>query len=524
MTLSYNRYAVLPFGAILNETTGIYFWGFLVVYGVAMFLLSPKTVSNGGFFNGEDKKGRDANPWMITASIFIAWIFAKSVTNAANMGQSFGIVGGVGYAVYWLCIPLTGHVLYRLRRRFSATGMVSFLTKNYGVAAAFCFSAAILVRLFNEVWSNTSVVGAYYGSSGSAPFIIAALLFTLITVLYCCWGGMRGSLITDVVQAVLFAVLLIAVLVWIVPQDGLGTMFATGSWTLEGGVDFIIGAGLQCLSYGFHDAVLTDRGFICEEKKMLRSFWIAGLLGFVAILLFSLIGVHSMLNDMVRTGTDAPVVVAESLGVLAFFCMAVIMISTAGSTLDSTFTALSKLTARDLPGILGRTPSMSPRVIGIVFIIVFAIVGNLPMIMGASIITATTISGTMIMGLGPIFIMHGRRGVKPTMLGFMLAFWIGMVLGIWDVIDASSLSFMNIGAGKYANFLGVNFWGACLCWLGYIIPGVVAASRERALGIAPAWTGLTDEQIAENDRKRLEADPDLVSVVAAIETDRQNAR
>jgi len=508
----------------MDSTTGIFFWGFMIVYGVVMFLLSPKTVTTGGFFNGEDKKGHDANPWMITASIFIAWIFAKSVTNAANMGQNFGIVGGIGYAVYWLCIPLTGYALYRLRRRFGATSMVGFLTEHYGVAAAFCFSAAILVRLFNEVWSNTSVVGAYYGASGSTPFIVAALLFTAITVAYCCWGGMRGSLITDIAQAAMFAVLLIAVLVMIVPQDGLGTMFATGTWTLEGGVDFIIGAGLQCLSYGFHDAVLTDRGFICEEKKMLKAFTIAGLLGFVAIVLFSLIGVHSMLNGLVTTGVDAPVVVAQSLGILAFFVMAVIMISTAGSTLDSTFSSLAKLTARDLPGILGKTPKTSPRVFGIIFMIIFGIVGNLPMIMGASIITATTISGTMIMGLGPIFLLHGRKGIKPTVLGFMLAFWIGMVLGIWDTVNASSLAFMNIGAGKYANFLGVNFWGAVLCWLGYIVPGVIAAAQEKAKGIEPTWTGLTDEELAERDRKRLEADPTLESVVATIEANRSDKR
>ena len=161
---------------------------------------------------------------------------------------------------------------------------------SYGVLAAFCFSAAILVRLFNEVWSNTSVVGAYYGESGSTPFVVAALLFTAITVGYCCWGGMRGSIITDVAQAILFAVLLVGVLVWIVPQDNPVDYVTSGVWSLEGGVDFIIGAGLQCLSYGFHDAVLTDRGFICEEKKMLRSFVVAGLLGFLAIVLFSLIG------------------------------------------------------------------------------------------------------------------------------------------------------------------------------------------------------------------------------------------
>lgn len=496
----------------MDNSTGILFWGFLVVYGIIMFAISPKTVSVGGFFRGEDRKGRDANPWMITASIFIAWIFAKSVTNAANMGANFGIVGGIGYAVYWLCIPLTGWALYRLRRKFGATSLVSFLTEHYGIAAAFCFSAAILVRLFNEVWSNTSVVGAYYGDSGSAPFIIAALLFTIITVAYCCRGGMRGSLITDVVQAVLFAVLLIAVLVIVVPMDPIGDYATSGVWSLEGGVDFIIGAGLQCLSYGFHDAVLTDRGFLCEEKKMLKCFTVAGLLGFVAIVLFSLIGVHAFLNDMSISGSSAPVVVSQSLGIMAFFAMAVIMISTAGSTLDSTFTALGKLTARDLPGILGHEPK-NVRLIGIVFMLIFAVVGNLPMIMGADIITATTISGTMIMGLGPIFLLHGV--VKPTKLGFMLAFWIGMVLGIVDTVAPASLAFMNIGAGTYANFLGVNLWGAILCWVGYIVPGLVGQAIEKKNGIEPTWKGFTKEEIAarEAERARLgqpggAADPD----------------
>ena len=374
--------------------------------------------------------------------------------------------------------------------------MVSFLTEHYGVAAAFCFSAAILVRLFNEVWSNTSVIGAYYGDSGTAPFILAALLMTFITIAYCCKGGMRGSLITDVAQAVLFGVLLIGVLFIIVPQHGVDAYATSGVWSLEGGLDFIIGAGLQCLSYGFHDAVLTDRGFLCEEKKMLKAFCVAGILGFIAIMLFSLVGVDLYLDGIARSGSDAPVIVARSLGIVAFFIVAVIMISTAGSTLDSTFTSLGKLCSRDLPGIVGITPE-NVRMISIGVMIIFGIVGNLPMIMGASIITATTISGTMIMGLGPIFLMHGV--VKPTKIGFMLSFWIGMILGIWDVVDASSLSFMNIGDGKYANFLGVNLWGAIACWIAYIVPGLISAAQDKAKGIEPDWKGFTKEEIAQRE-------------------------
>ena len=167
-----------------TSTTGLFFWGFLVAYGVLMVAFSPRAVTLGGFFNGEDGRGRSASPWLITSSIFISWIFAKSVTNAANLGATYGLVGGLAYAMYWLSIPLTGFVIYRLRRRYAATGLVSFLSSHYGRGAALAFSAAILIRLFNEVWSNTAVVGGYYGDSGSFEFIAAALLFTAVTLAY----------------------------------------------------------------------------------------------------------------------------------------------------------------------------------------------------------------------------------------------------------------------------------------------------------------------------------------------------
>ena len=487
-------------GAIMHNGTGILFWGFLIVYGIVMFAISPKVVTIGGFFKGTDKKGRAATSLMVTSSVFIAWIFAKSVYNCANMGYSYGIVGGVGYAVYWLCIPLTGYAIYRLRRRFSAKSMTDFLTTNYGVAAAFCFSAAILVRLFNEVWSNTSVIGGYYGESGSKPFIIAALLFTAITVGYSCWGGLRSSLITDVLQAGMFVILLVFTLFWILPEHSMGAYLSSGSWTMDAGLDFVLGAGLQCLSYGFHDAVLTDRGFICEEKKMLKCFIVAGLLGFLAIVFFSLIGVDAMLSGLEGV-TDAAQSVAQGMGIAAFLLMAIMMVMCGGSTLDSTFSSLAKLTARDLPAILGKDPHQKARWIGIGFMVFFAIVGNLPMIVGTDILAATTISGTMIMGLGPIFLLHGAGPIKPTKIGFHLSFWIGMILGIVDTISPDTLSFMNIGTGAYANFLGVNFWGAVLCWASYTLCGVVANAMEHAEG-RPAWKGRTDEEIAAMDAER----------------------
>src|SRR5260370_9517659 len=78
-------------------TFGIAFWGFLAFYGLALYAVAPSARTVEGFFRGRDGLGRPTSRWMLTSSIFIAWIFAKSVTNAANLGTAYGVVGGLAY-------------------------------------------------------------------------------------------------------------------------------------------------------------------------------------------------------------------------------------------------------------------------------------------------------------------------------------------------------------------------------------------------------------------------------------------
>lgn len=450
----------------MSDYTGYLFWGFLVVYGIIMFVLSPKKVTDKGFFEGESNTGEKPTHMMLMLSIFISWIFAKSVTNAANLGAQYGFVGGLAYAVYWLCIPLTGFAIYRLRRKYEAKGLVSFLTTHYGKFAAVAFSAAILIRLFNEVWSNTSVVGGYYGASGSKAFIWSAIIFTVITLVYSIWGGLRSSIVTDVIQALIFIFFVGWVIILILPKHNITEFFTAGNWALDAGVDMLLVSTLQILSYGFHDPVLTDRGFITEEKTMLKAFIISGLLGFLAILIFSFIGIHANLTGM-KASSNVPAALGQTLGVAGYFAMVIVMVSAAGSTLDSTFSSLGKLTAKELPELSGKKTPKNAKKIAIFVMIAFALIGNLPMIMGTDILKATTISGTMVIGLAPIFLLHGI--FKPTKLGFHISFWIGIILGVMLAAGSIPASW-GIGTGKNALTLGVNVYGLILCTLGYIIP------------------------------------------------------
>jgi Na+/proline symporter len=459
---------------------GPFFWGFLIAFGIVMYVVVPRSKDEAGFFRGHDAKGRPASEWALMMSIFISWIFAKSVTNAANLGATYGVVGGLAYAAYWLSIPVAGIVIYRIRTRQGAISMVPFLIGKYGRGAALAFSLAILIRLFNEVWSNTAVVGGYYGETGSAGFIGSALLFTAAVLFYSLKGGLRSSIFSDVIQAVVFMLFLGVVLAYVLPAHSPAELLTQGTFALDSGGDLLLVALLQALSYPFHDPVLTDRGFITREKTMLRAFIVAGVLGFIAIFAFSLVGVHARLEGLAAS-SNVPAHVAKGLGVAGFFAMIVVMVTSAGSTLDSTFTSLSKLVARELPLVAGRMPSPKAMTIGALTMVAFALLGNLPMIVGTDILKATTISGTMVIGLAPIFLFSGRVGYSP--MSFHLAFWSGIALGVLQVLNLIPPGWA-IGSGKYGVLLGTNLYGLALCTAAFFLPLALPRYRLGRTGAA----------------------------------------
>lgn len=460
---------------MIEASFAFFFWGFLIVYGAVMYAMSPRAVTVSGFYRGTDEQGRPASEWALTCSIFISWIFAKSVTNAANLGATYGVVGGLAYATYWLSIPLAGALIYWLRTRHGATGLIPFIIQRYGRAAALAFAAAILIRLYNEIWSNTSVVGAYYGTPGSWAFIGSALLFTAATLFYSLKGGLRSSIVTDIIQSVFFVGVLGVVLVLILPVHGLPTLLDAGSFRMDAGVDLLLVALLQVMSYPFHDPVLTDRGFITQEKRMLRAFIVAGVVGFVCIFAFSLVGVHARIEGLAG-GDNMPGAVARAFGVFPYLLMTAIMVVAAGSTIDSTFASISKSVGQELPLLAGREPGPHAVRTGMWTMVAFAILGNLPMIAGTDILKATTISGTMVMGLAPVFLLAPL--VRHSPWSFHLAFWPGLLLGLLLAMGHIPASWA-IGDGKYALLLGTNLYGLLICFAGFLLPVLLGMAGPR---------------------------------------------
>lgn len=432
-------------------------WLLIIVSSLILFLLSPYAKTTGQFFKAT-KRQKTPNTLVLTGSLIISWIFAKSITNAANLGLDYGLVGGVAYAGYYLSFAVAGVIIYQLRTKGGFESIHQFLTSKFGKGAMALFSVLIAIRLFNEVWSNTMVIGSYFGETGSKPYYWSILLFTALTLAYALKGGLSSSIFTDVIQMGLFSVLLIIILYHIFSVESFSTqdVVSSGTWSFELGLNLFFAAIIQSFSYPFHDPVLTDRAFISTPKITLKSFLLASILGAFCIVLFSLVGVYAQTQGMQG---QAAVEVGKAFGVVILLVINFIMITSAASTLDSTFSSFSKLLAIDL--YMGKNLTF-----GRASMAAIAILGTLPVFLNAEILSATTISGTMVIGLTPVFIFWKLQVPKSS---FYLSVICGLVFGFILIFDVFPEAFI-FTKGKYANLLWVNFWGILSCIILYFAP------------------------------------------------------
>lgn len=432
-------------------------WLLIIVSSVIFFILAPYAKDVATFFKAQHR-GKQPSMVMLTGSLIISWIFAKSITNAANLGLEFGLVGGVAYAGYYLSFAVAGIIIYQLRTQGNYTSIHHFLTDRYGRRAVGLFSMLISFRLFNEVWSNTMVIGTYFGEMGSTAYYAAIVVFTLMTLAYTLKGGLSSSIFTDVIQMVLFSILLIIILavIFAEPEVNVGKMITSGTWSMELGLNLFFAAILQSFSYPFHDPVLTDRGFITSPKVTRKSFLWAAVLGGICIVLFSLVGVYAQQAGLQG---QAAVAVAKKLGVVLLLIINFIMITSAASTLDSTFSSFSKLLTMDLRW--GKTITF-----GRIMMVLVAVLGTIPVFLNAEILSATTISGTMVIGLTPVFILWK---IKAPQISYFLSVFCGLIFGGLLIFECfpNSLLFTT---GKYASLLWINVYGILMSFLLYLIP------------------------------------------------------
>lgn len=555
-------------------------WYWFAVFAAVTVPFSPWISQPQRFLRGglDDNVKTYSSFFLLSFSTFVSWVMAKSILNASKLGGSFGVVGGVAYASWYTSFFSTAFVVYLMRKQ-GYRSLPEAINMRFGQAATVTFTLTILYRLVQEVWSNALVVAGFYGEPLTTPWWIAACVSAAIPAIYCITGGMRASLTTDVLQAVVkvaflagtLGVIFSAALSPLVSWNPAGTCTlkpgpsypstyelcasATGSnvypngtledpakaqfaftpagcnytglslqlvcssaggtwsnasckaktdpaceeaggswaarpmWSLAGGLDLaIVGLMQGLLSYPFFDPVLTDRAFLAEPHTMAGAFVFGGLLSAAFIFMFSFLGVFgnmqaildpSSVPDSLYSGmlSGAPQAVAAFFGTAVYQVVTLIFLVSSCAVLDSTFSSTAKVLGPETMGLLQdgrpRPPQCATHrhaMLGRVAIAVIAVVGLLPALSGPAVLDATTVSGTMVIGLGPpIYALIFLRGYRP--LVFHLPFWTGVAFGVVYQLATGpttaayfNLSGWRLGNGSYSLLLGFNVISTVACW------------------------------------------------------------
>ena len=500
-------------------------WYWFPLYSLLVLSISPYTRDPQSFFSGglTDKAKKQFSFLFLTSASFVAWLFAKSIQNSAALSYSFGLMGGVAYAGYYIGFWATAIVVYRLR----SMGYRSFMeaiADRYGYLSCCSFASALLYRLFSEIWSNTIVVGSFYGSTQSALWWTSVWLATIIPISYVILGGQKSSLLSDLGHGTLVVIFLIVLLSLVIPAMPYGLFDArVTKWTLAGGGDQLCVAVIQGgLSYPFMDPAMTDRAFLGNKKAMVGGFFLGGLLAMTFIFLFGFIGTYGRMLTLLPAGAaqyalgqsvkkaiaaNANSVTATCIGAISTVALsftALIAVADTISTMDSCFMATAKVTGVELYGLIRyRRPlvifkAQSLNVnIGRISIIVLAVASTLFLLQTNQIaLNATNATGTVVMGLGPaiwLLAFTPFKGHRP--LAFLLPFWAGAIIGI--IFQATAINGatntssvfrsagITIGNGNFADLLGTNLYGAIICWalypIGYFLSPLFGWNEQHRL-------------------------------------------
>ena len=382
----------------------------LIIFIAAVALMSlwavPRQVTVDGFFQGASLSGQAPSLWVLVLSQVTTWIFARSLMNAAILGYFYGFAGTLAYTLYYLSF-LTGLYIIDQLRNDQAHSVQDWLAKHFGRVGSHVYNFVISLRLLSELFANLIVVGLIFSAAfpeqSTQANVIAILSFAAVACFYSALGGLRASLRTDVMQMLIFLlVITIAFIVMIRAEDfhWAAVITATGAsdqGSYPGWILCVV-ALLQVLSYPAHDPVMMDRGFIADRQTTRRSFFHAFWLSAICIFGFGMFGIQASIigveydNQLLGTWQIM-------FGPGVYFLIVISLLVSALSTLDSALASSSRLVIDELK-LVGRTV-MNGRIVMIIFMtsgVLLTFWDN------KTLFDAVAVSGTASMFLAPVLI------------------------------------------------------------------------------------------------------------------------
>ncbi|MDO9534420.1 MAG: hypothetical protein Q7J85_03600 [Bacillota bacterium] len=293
--------------------------------------------------------------WLSTATVFASIMGAWILFTPAEAGTWGGITAITGYAVAQAVAIMIYAKLGPRMRRIAPHGstLVEFVYYRFGrpmyaitlVVGIFYMAVFLCAELTGIALAIKTVVGF--------PLWVTALLVGSGTLIYTAYGGIRGSIFTDAVQAIIIIpALLLVFTVAVLTSGGLGTLFSSLreidpsllSMGHRGGWNFALTLLIAIVSANLFHQGFWSRVYACKDVSVVRkSFLYAGVVIVPVVFLAGTFGLMAVSRDLLDTPSAALFEVV--LSVTPLWVLLVLLVLALALVMSSTDTLINAIAA-----------------------------------------------------------------------------------------------------------------------------------------------------------------------------------
>lgn len=319
----------------------------------------------------EDLAGRQLNRWFVGLSAATTGNSGFIVTGAVGLGYAYGvhwilmpISWFLGDLVFWSVFP--GRLNKLARESMAATTPELIAeTSSDGWGRAIVLLSSFLICVLLSGYASAQWLAGKKMMSGifHIPDLAAVLIFALIVVSYSSVGGFRGSIYTDLVQAVIRIAGTVAALVSVVlaalHTEGFAqnirmagasflSLFSGGVFLSLG---FVVGFAVAAVGFGLGQPQVTSRYMAGEnpaETQAARWIYILFIQGtWIAMTVFGIV-LRGVMPDLADPETGLSAFFISNMGPLITGVIIADIFATIASTANGMLISITQTIRRNL--------------------------------------------------------------------------------------------------------------------------------------------------------------------------------
>ena len=279
--------------------------------------------------------------WKYAASTASTWIWAPAVMVSASIGYYYGLTGLALFCIpNFLCLILFGYVSNYIinNNKLIDTSFLQLIKtcsiKQKNIHFIIGFILTICSTIVQLIAMNILMINWF-----NIPTIVSCLIVSIIAVSIIWKSGIKGSIITDFYKWIVIAISAIIILISIffnIPDINIANVKIFELSDAEYLIGFGITTTLGLITSPYVDQTMWTRAFCCEKDKIVKMFWIAGLMFIVVPICFGLVGLFSATTGIVPGWNLTNAIGHNILGII----LAIAIFCTLLSTIDSNICAI----------------------------------------------------------------------------------------------------------------------------------------------------------------------------------------